>query len=140
VKPADFARARGVALRTVERWLRDGELPDAVKDSRGRWSIPADAMRQQPLPGTDMSPSRRDATGPTRADMSPSRRDMSAPISLAAALDGRPAFLTVAEAATFLGIPPGAVLSNRTRFEVERLGGRLMVPARVVRYEAGLLA
>lgn len=139
MKPADFATVRGVSLRTVERWLEKGELPEARQGPDGRWSIPADAMRQQPLPGTDMSPSRRGVSGPTSPDMSPTCRDVSVPVSLSAALDAKPAFLTVDEAATFLGIPRGAVLSNRARFEVERLGGRLMVPQRVVRFVAGLL-
>jgi hypothetical protein len=145
VKPADFARARGVTLRTVERWLGDGELPEAVKDSRGRWSIPADAMRQQPLPGTDMSPSRRGVTGPTRTDMSPSRRDMSAPDSLTAALDQLPALLSLEQASRVLGIPVSVVREQANQLQARPWGRRrangeraLVIPARVVRELAGL--
>lgn len=138
MNPADFARQRGVTLRTVERWLANGELPDARKGPDGRWSIPADALRQQPLPGTDMSPARRGVPVPTSADMSPARRDMSVPRTLAELLAVWPAYLTLEQASQVLGIPVGAILSRRDRYEVENLGGRLMMPQRVVRTIAGI--
>jgi hypothetical protein len=145
VKPADFATLRGVSLRTVERWLRDGELPEASKGPDGRWSIPPDAMRQQPLPGTDMSPSRRGVSAPTSPDVSPSRRDMSEPVSLSAALDQLPALLSIEQASRLLGIPASVVREQAAQLQARPWGRRrangdraLMIPARVVREWAGL--
>lgn len=43
----DYLRSTGHSERTVRRCLADGRLPDAAKDGRGNWWIPADA---QPLP------------------------------------------------------------------------------------------
>lgn len=45
---ADYAeRIAGKSYRTVQRWLADGELPDARQDDDGRWWVPADAQRRR---------------------------------------------------------------------------------------------
>lgn len=44
--PDQYAAQDGApSLRTLMRWLKDGEVPGAVQDSSRRWMIPADAVR-----------------------------------------------------------------------------------------------
>lgn len=45
VSLADYAEGVGKSLRTVQRWLADGQLPDARQDGEGRWWLPAAAER-----------------------------------------------------------------------------------------------
>jgi len=131
--PEQFATQHHVDARTVQRWCKDGEVPGAVKTSRG-WHIPDDAMRITPLPGTDVTPSRRDVV----AD-APSRRD-DVGDTLAGALSVLPGFLTLEQASRLLGIPVSRIRLHAERFGVEPVGvrGAPMVPACVVRAVAGI--
>ena len=141
IDSGQYAARHRVDERTVQRWAKAGELPGATKGADGRWYIPEDAMRIKPLPGTAptaMSPTRRDDIGVV-ADASPTRRD-DIGASLADALAVRSAFLTLEDAAMLLGVPEASIRRDPDRFRAERIGVRraLMVPARVVREEAGL--
>lgn len=42
-----YADMAGKSVRTVQRWLSDGEVPGAFQDEDGRWAIPANARRQR---------------------------------------------------------------------------------------------
>lgn len=44
----EYAEHIGRSVRVVQRYLADNEIPGAEKDSRGRWTIPRDAVRQEP--------------------------------------------------------------------------------------------
>jgi hypothetical protein len=137
VDSAQFAQIHRVNERTVQRWCKDGEVPGAVKMPDGGWQIPPDAMRIKPLPGTDVTPTRRDDVGVVAS--TPTRRD-DVGDTLAGALSVLPALLTLEQASRLLGVPVARIRENPDRFEAEPLGERrqLMVPARVVRYWAGL--
>ena len=134
--PDQFATLHRVDARTVQRWCKNGEIPGAVKTSTG-WQLPPDAMRITPLPGTDVSATRRDSVAVV-ADI-PTRRD-DVGDTLAGALSVLPAFLTLEQASPLLGISVSAILRRRAEYDVEPRGdhGRLMLPARVVRAFAGI--
>jgi hypothetical protein len=136
--PEQFATLHDVDARTVQRWCKAGEIPGATRTTRG-WHIPPDAMRITPLPGTDVSATRRDSVAVV-ADTTTRRDDVGD--TLAGALARLPAFLTPEQAAPLLGIGASAIRRHAERFELERVGGpsgrALMVPARVVRQIAGL--
>lgn len=134
---AQFAHIHRVDARTVQRWCKAGEVPGAVKLPDGGWQIPTDAMRIKPLPGTDVAATRRDDVGVVAS--TPTRRD-DVGATVAGALSVLPALLTLEQASRLLGIPEVRIKENPERFDAEPLGERrqLMVPARVVRYEAGL--
>ena len=134
---AQFAHIHRVDARTVQRWCKAGEVPGAVKLPEGGWHIPSDAMRIKPLPGTDVSTTRRDDVGVVAS--TPTRRD-DVGDTLLGALSVLPAFLTLEQASRLLGVPVARIRENPERFEAEPLDDRrrLMVPARVVRHEAGL--
>jgi hypothetical protein len=136
VTPDQFATLHRVDARTVQRWCKAGEIPGAVKTSTG-WQIPADAMRITPMPGTDVSPTRRDDVAVNSA--TPTRRDDVAD-TLAGALAVLPALLTLEQASRLLGIPEAAVRRHAEEIGAVPWGSRdrLMVPARVVRGLAGI--
>jgi hypothetical protein len=91
---ADYAEAMGKSLRTVQRWLADGELPDAQQDEDGRWWVPA---------GTRRRTSSRDVVG---AAAGPARELAAAPAS-----SGSPLGMlgTLEDAAAALGTTTGGV-------------------------------
>ena len=131
VNAAQYATHVGKSERTVLRWLRDGQLPAAVKTPDGQWFIPADAVHQVTSP--DMSVTRQVTR---QADAGVNEQGP----SLAEYLDRHPALLSLEAASRLLGIPESAI-----RRHAEDLGavpwgprGTLVVPARVVRGLAGL--
>ncbi|UOE45288.1 helix-turn-helix domain-containing protein [Agromyces larvae] len=127
VTVAEYARQRGITERTVRRWLAAGEL-SAARQLRGRWMIPADA---EPVAHESASLERPRTSTP---------RPARPPLTLSAALDESPVFLTIETAARLLGVSEHAVRANRETFGVVRLGahGSLVVPQRVLREFAGL--
>jgi hypothetical protein len=137
VDAAQFAHIHRVDARTVQRWCKAGEVPGAVKLPDGGWQIPPDAMRIKPLPGTDVTTTRRDDVGV--AASTPTRRD-DVGDTVAGALSVLPAFLTLEQASRLLGVPQPRIRENPERFKAEPVGRdhSLMVPAHVVREIAGL--
>ena len=127
-----FAEAHGVTKRSVERWLEEGRLHGVQRLDSGN------LIPYQPRP-TSSRPSAAPAAGqalavPTLTQLAP------VPGSLLDALAQKPAFLTLEEAAQFLGIPQTAIRRGVERFGLERVGerGAYMVPQRIVRDVAGL--
>jgi hypothetical protein len=112
-----YAEAHGVNHRTVREWLANDLLPGAMKDTRGKWFIPANAVRQekQAVATREDEPVQE---GPRRM----------------------PAFFSVADAAAFLGLSEYRVRQEREAFEVKPWGdnGALVVPAYVIRRYLGL--
>lgn len=114
-----YAEAVGVSDRTVKRWLKDNELPDATRDGRGRWLIPADAVRKiNPSPVAAPAPS-TDVDAPDMFDLSPQQ-----------VLDRLPGFVNLDAAAHLLGIPATAIRRNQDYFDVHPFGtnGALVMP------------
>lgn len=136
-----YGEAHGASARTVQRWCQAGEVPGAVQDRRGRWSIPQDAIRQDPIPGTAIAATTRQ-NGAIRHDGDDAAA-VPAPgarATLADVLDHSPAFLDLATAAACLGVPESAIRRHRAAFDAKPYGphGALVVPAHMVRLMAGL--
>lgn len=152
-----YADAVGASTRTVMRWLKANEVPGASKDEGGAWQIPASARRVTgggaPYPvthpawgGVHDAPvvSQEVAFAPqgrglTVVDDTPDILEEVEP-PLLEELDDLPAFLTVAQASRFLGIPQAQIVGNAERFHAEPIGtqGSLRIPQRVVRRIAGM--
>lgn len=146
-----YATQENKSYRTVMRWLAERRVPGAVKDpTSGEWSIPASSRPgsaplalHTPAPFPDntgtmtMHPSRLGSTALTVVDDDPPEL---ADVPLLEELADMPAFLTVSQAARYLGVPQAQILANPARFGAEAIGtqGSLRVPQRVVRQIAGL--
>lgn len=131
--PQQWADAHGVVIRTVRRYLDAGRLVGAVQGDDGRWMIPATATP------TDAGPSTTIATARPGGAPAASSRPAAAP-SLAAMLDGQPAYLDLETAGRLLGVSTGTIRRHRDRFGAEPFGpnGSLVVPASTVRHVAGI--
>lgn len=146
-----YAEAKEVDQRTVKRWLSAGELPGAIKDEdSGKWSIPADArrtkghgLRATPVPDrataevTELVVHRHlTPSGVVPFDGAPT------PTPLLDRLQDLPAYLTVAQAAEFLGVPRAQIAAHPETFDAVPVGvaGSLRVPQATVRRIAGIAA
>jgi hypothetical protein len=149
-----YADAVGASTRTVMRWLKAGEVPGAMKNDQGAWEIPASARKTPGIGGggrqevpeygatVSVHPSRLpQQTAGSALTLLPElpEPEPEEPMLLEE-LDDMPAFLTVAQASRFLGIPQAQIVSNAERFKAEPIGtqGSLRVPQKVVRRLAGL--
>lgn len=122
LKILDYAERAGVDHRTVREWLRKGLLPDAYKDGRGRWWIPASARKMDvPVaPRVDSSPA-------------PSRE-----VDLIMTTDAPPAptfiplYMPLEAAAPLLGVTAYQIAQHPDEFDVRPWGanGALVVPVR----------
>ncbi len=161
-----YADHVGASTRTVMRWLKAGEVPGAQKNEQGAWEIPSSARKttggprpqqeraQVPPYGATVTPhpSRigEQYVGEVGAlvpqqygqglTIVPDPEPLVDEPLLLEELDDLPAFLTVAQASRFLGIPQAQIVANAGRFEAEPIGtqGSLRVPQRVVRSLAGM--
>ncbi len=130
----EYGERHNVHHRTVRRWLADGKLPGATKDPfTGAWRIPADAQPVQM--STDVAPLQM--TGGEQGMVLPQGWSMAPEEQVPTRLDelaDEPAFLTVADAAQYLGIPQAQILANPELFEVMHVGvsGAPRVPKRTV--------
>ena len=115
----EYAAIIGKTERTVRNWLTAGELPNAEQDGRGKWWIPADAVRQTStlatLPGHG---------GVTRHAPRPGQEIEHAPI-----------LCTLDQAAYLLECTPGEVASMRRNGELHgiRLNGRWRITRASIR-------
>lgn len=140
---ADYAEHAGVHPRTVKRWLAENELPGATKDSfSGEWRIPVDATRR-PAPvwtsKAELAVTEQHLPAPAGTEMvwhqpQPQPADAGEPTRLES-LAEEATFLTVPEAAYYLGIPQKQILANAELFEVMTVGfdSSPRVPKRVIR-------
>jgi hypothetical protein len=125
-----YSAKTGIAPRTLDRYLPEGRIEGAVKDSRGAWRIPADAPV---LPSTAV-------VRQAEPDVVPPPPD----VRLADALAVLPAFVDVATAARLLGVPADVVRENVGELEGRQWGrqskhGRTwVIPLATVRRLAGL--
>lgn len=131
----EFAEIRGVDPRTVREWLRKGMIPEARKDSSGKWHIPPDARKLDKAPPTSSG-----EVALIESDGFPKRAEILLDVDED---DPRPrprAFYTVPEAAKLLGISPYQIRENRDTFGLVPWGpnGLLLVPAPIIREYLGL--
>ncbi|QCS26967.1 helix-turn-helix DNA binding domain protein [Microbacterium phage TimoTea] len=109
-----FAAQRKVATRTVRRWLDAGRVPGAVKVGN-KWSLPADAIVQDALPGV------MDTVKDTSA---PVALRAGAELTVAGVLAPLPVMVPLDTAARVLGVSEYALRRNADYFQLQRLGAR----------------
>lgn len=148
----EYAEQHGLSTKTVKRALSAGQIPEAqmvYNPARGteEWRIPEHATRRMdasPVARTqpqDHSAAPSRALEPVRAPggqvvaFEPGERLLEVETNLREDLDDEPAFLTIQDAAKFLGIPQAQILANAERFGLEPVGvsGSMRVPQRVIR-------
>jgi len=133
VSVAEYARRVGKSERTIRNWLYADEIPGAIADDRGVWSIPVDAVRN-PRPLDVVKAEKATKAG---APVAPAR------VGVEAILASLPGMVDLDTAARLLGCTVGHLLRNRDRFEIERGGGAngqgFLVPQRVIRRIFGLI-
>lgn len=147
---AEYATAKGVSTRSVKRWLADGELPAAEKDVfTGQWRIPRDAARQVQAVAADVAKpvNHSELLGQLGVATMPGAevlpwQPMPAPVepTLRERLDDETGYLTIEEAAEYLGIPQAQIRANADRFGLEAVGvnGSMRVPQRIIRRVMGV--
>lgn len=147
----EYAKARGVSTRTVERWLKANRLEDAVKVNDA-WLIPAGAV-----PDDTAAARAERAAHPTPPNVGPDRGARpgsgvavrqagavpalpAAPPTLAELLAVLPAYLPLATAARMLGVTQRAILENPGHFDTQPFGpgDSIRVPKHVIIKAAGL--
>jgi len=118
--------------RTVKRWLAEGELPGAHQDERGRWQIPADAVRTPRMAGQVVSMTARQSDNIVSAVGSPTPEQLNYNVL--------PTFLSLEQAAFLLDLPLGTLQNktNRRYFRVRKLGGKLRMPLSRVKKLRGI--
>lgn len=115
----DFAEQRQASTRTVRRWLAAGKIPGAVQIG-GKWSLPADAIVQDTLPG--VMDTARDAGRAVAVQQRGHVTDTSMTVN--AVLAPLPVMVTLDVAARVLGISEYAIRANADYFELVRMGER----------------
>lgn len=142
----EYAEKIGMSTRNIKRWLGAGEVPGAYKDpmAGGAWRIPEHAVRQmratpadqtQPQDHSEAPLQLVPAAGVTGGQLVPFVAPEPPEPSLREDLDDEPAYLSIPDAARYLGIPQAQILKNPERFGLEDVGvsGSPRVPQRVVR-------
>jgi hypothetical protein len=126
LKVLDYAAHVGVNHRTVREWLQKGLLPDAYKDGRGQWWIPADSRKLETFVAPRVEPS--PTAGTTIVSM-PHLRDTP---QLHPAPGFIPLYMPLDEAAPLLGVTPYQIARHPDIFDVVPWGenGALVVPVR----------
>ena len=141
---AEYAEHVNSHVRTIKRWIADGKLPSATKDPfSGEWRIPRDAR-----PVVTAQAPRQDLTSPASMPsipgLDPHQQILLPHGFLPAPGESEPsrledlaeesAFLSIADAAHYLGIPQAQIMANPELFEVMNVGvnGSARVPKRVV--------
>lgn len=142
----EYAEMVGKSARVIKRALYGEDsymIPGAVKDHENQWLIPENAVRvrrpaepqpEAPTTGLQVVPAGGlPAPGQQVTQWAP--QELEVEPTLREELDDQPGFLTIEQAAEFLGIPESRIRANRDRFGLEPVGfnGSLRVPQRVIR-------
>jgi len=147
-----YAGIVGATDRTVRRWLGNGEVPGAQRDTTGKWEIPASAVRRAKSPEEVRAYREAEAAGINAAEHSEigvpalypgTELTLAGPVtepSLVQALDDETGFLSIADASHYLGIPQAQILANPERFDLAPVGvnGSMRVPQRIIRRIMGI--
>jgi hypothetical protein len=150
---SEYATKIDKSTRQIKRWLSGTtafELPGAVKDpATDEWRIPADARpRPRSTPVAQTQPQDHSqapltlvqpGAGPG-TQMLPWQAAEPPEPTLIEDLDDEPGYLTLSDAARYLGIPQAQIRANAERFGLEPVGvnGSLRVPQRVIRRIMGV--
>jgi hypothetical protein len=125
-----YAARVGKSVRTVQRWLDQGEILDAVKID-GMWRFPSDAKRRPLQIETQDGETKALAViaKATLRDAEPSR-----------ALNREPGWVGLDQAALYLGVSAYAIRHRPDLFHAEPIGphGALMVSRRTIAHYLGL--
>lgn len=123
---AEFAAIQGKTERTVRMWLNNDEVPGAVRNDRGVWSIPRTAMRQ---PRSLEAEREAAAVEKVRGDL-----------TVSDVLAAHPAFVSVDVAAALLGITPYAVRTHAAELDARPWGdnGATVIPQSAIRRVLGI--
>lgn len=151
---SEYATKHDVSTRAVKTWLSGRGtyvLRGAEKDELGHWQIPEHAVKERNTARVDdMQPQDHSAATLTLVPPAAERGQLvpaaGYPMieppepTLREDLDDEPAFLTVEDAARYLGIPQAQIIANADRFGLEAVGfnGSLRVPQRVIRRVMGV--
>ncbi|AXC36016.2 helix-turn-helix DNA binding domain protein [Microbacterium phage Loca] len=122
-----FAAQRKVATRTVRRWLDAGRVPGAVKVA-GKWSLPADAIVQDALPGV------MDTVKDTPVSID-RRQHAGSELTVPGVLAPLPVMVPLDTAARVLGVSEYTMRRNADYFELQRMGenGSYVMPKARIR-------
>jgi hypothetical protein len=139
---AQYAEHSGLSPRTLKRVLQAGELPGAVKNSRGAWMIPKDAKRNKPSrpykPRADQQPVHH-AFKLSETALEVLNHTGTVADRLA---DETAAYLDVATASKLLGVPEYVIRRDPETFNALVYGSRghrtVMVPQATIRRVLGL--
>jgi hypothetical protein len=148
----EYAERIGKSPRVVKRALYGEDsymIPGAVRDAEDRWRIPENAERvrrpagaEAPTTGLQLVPDAFTAGQPAPGAAVAQWGPPPAPVepTLREEMDNKPGFLSIADAAEFLGIPEAQIRANAERFALEPVGynGSLRVPQRVIRRIMGV--
>jgi hypothetical protein len=133
LRPEEYADRHKKALRTVRRWLADSELPGAWQDPQSKkWNIPADVERvvsdvpkvERPRPVEYVMQPPAGLVPGAGLVLHDQHRQLEAPREPTRLEDlaEEAAFLTVADAAAYLGIPQAQILAQPEVFDVMHVG------------------
>lgn len=142
----EFALRNSCSTRTVRRWMDAGEVPDAFRDPfTNEWRFPLDAVRQQrPKVNGDSSGNGQSLALAGMAHAMPSSEvwfpHPTAPAEEAEPtrlerLDDETSYLSIPDAARYLGIPQTRIRANPDVFGLVPFGinESLVVPKHVIR-------
>lgn len=137
----EYAESVGKSIKTVKRWLADGELPTAQQDHRGWWLIPAGATQvfKERAPSTDAPSTELVHMPRSRGTVELTPLTSTLPPELSPELIGYlPTFLTLDQAAYLLDLPAPTISRQRDYFHVVKMNRRLTVPLYRIKELRGL--
>jgi len=138
----DYADLKGIAFRSVTRYLAAEELPGAAQDGAGKWLIPADTERAQHKELVVRQGAEVQVHSVQGGASTPlgTMKDYSKMPTLEQALDHQTAYVSIEEASRLLGITEYAIRSHPEEYGIVPRGrhGAVVVPQAVIRTIAGL--
>lgn len=131
------------SAKTIKRWIDDGELPDAKRDYRGWWMIPADATRrikQRPEDQLFPSESTELVHSPAGGQLISTLTHHLPPELQRDHVDKLPTFLTIPQAAYLLEVSEGTLKNpdHRDYFQIVTIDRHLVVPLYRIKQLRGL--
>jgi len=141
----EFALRNSCSTRTVRRWMDAGELPDAFRDPfTNEWRFPINAVRQmRPKINGEVAGNGNALAFPGQAHGLPSSEvwfPHAAPVeepepTRLERLDDETSYLSIPDAARYLGIPQTRIRANPEEFGLKPFGinESLVVPKHVIR-------
>lgn len=139
----DFAKLQNVTTRSVRRWVDAGEVPSMYRDPfSGEMRFPRDAVRQIRPKFDTASANGQALAHPVEHQLMPSWLQQPHEVVAPPAeptrleeLDEESSFLSISDAAHYLGVPQAQIRANPETFALMPVGinGSLMVPKSTIR-------